>query len=107
MMASIDEDFLREDEETRREILFIREQLPSELKDKYSDVQLAWMLDSIADYFFESGILESDEDEVDIDMEKVADYLCSQAKNDGLPVLDAIEVRFVVEADLEYQEQNA
>lgn len=106
-MAIIDEEFLMDEEETRREIQFVREQLPSDLKEKYSDEQLGWMFDTIADYFFESGILETDDDEVDVDIEKVADYLCSQAKSEGLSALDSSEVRFVVEADLDFQEENA
>ena len=106
-MASIDEEILKDQEENRKEILFIREQLPSELKDKYSDEQLVWMLDAIAEYFFESGILETDDDEVDIDIDTIAEHLCCQAKSEGLSDLDASEVRFVVEADLDYQEQNA
>ena len=106
-MASIDDEILKDQEENRREILFIRKQLPSELKDKYSDEQLLWMLDAIAEYFFESGILETDEDEVDSDIDTIAEHLCRQAKTEGLSDLDASEVRFVVEADLDYQEQNA
>ena len=105
-MASIDEELLRDEEENQREIAFIREQLPSDLKEKYSDALLVWMLDAIADYFFESGILESNDDEVDVDIDEVAAYLCKQAKNEGQPKLEADEVRFVVEADLDYQEEN-
>ena len=106
-MASIDEEILLDQEENRREIQFIREQLPSDLKEQYSDEQLLWMLDAIAEYFFESGILETDDDEVDIDIDTIAEHLCRQAKTEGQPDLDASEVRFVVEADLDYQEQNA
>ena len=106
-MASIDEEILLDQEENRREIQFIREQLPSDLKEQYSDEQLLWMLDAIAEYFFESGILETDDDEVDIDIDTIAEHLCCQAKTEGQPDLDASEVRFVVEADLDYQEQNA
>jgi hypothetical protein len=105
-MASIDDELLHDEEENQREIAFIREQLPSDLKEKYSDDLLVWMLDAIADYFFESGILESDDDEVDVDIDEVAAYLCKQAKNEGQPKLEADEVRFVVEADLDYQEEN-
>ena len=39
-------------------------------------------------------------------MDCVADYLCHQAQEDGQPALNADEVRFVVEADLDFQEQN-
>ena len=106
MMATLDEELLQDQEENRREIAFIREQLPSDLKELYTDDQMVWMLDAIADYFFESGILESNDDEVDVNIDEVADYLCRQAKKEGLPLLQPDEVRFVVEADLDYQENS-
>ena len=105
-MASLDEEILLDQEENKREIVFIREQLPSDLKEQYTDEQLLWMLDAIAAYFFESGILESNDEEVDIDIDEVSDYLCKQAAVEGLPRLNADEVRFVVEADLDFQEEN-
>lgn len=105
-MASLDEEILLDQEENKREIVFIREQLPSDLKEQYTDEQLLWMLDTIAAYFFESGILESNDEEVDIDIDEVSDYLCKLAAVEGLPRLKADEVRFVVEADLDFQEEN-
>ena len=82
-MASIDEELLQDQQETQREIAFIREQLPSDLKELYTDNQLVWMLDTIATYFYESGILESNDDEVDVDIDEVSDYLCKQAVAEG------------------------
>ena len=75
-MASIDEELLQDQEETRREIAFIREQLPTDLKELYTDDQLEWIIDTIATYFYESGILETNDDEVDVDIDEVSDYLC-------------------------------
>ena len=105
-MATFDEELLQDQEENKREIAFIREQLPSDLKELYTDDQLVWMLDTIATYFYESGILESNDDEVDVDIDEVSDYLCRQAGAEGMPKLQADEVRFVVEADLDFQEAN-
>ncbi len=105
-MATLDEELLQDQEENRREIAFIREQLPSDLKELYTDDQMVWMLDTIATYFYESGILESNDDEVDVDIDEISDYLCKQAKAEKLPGLQPDEVRFVVEADLDYQEES-
>ena len=106
-MANIDEELLRDQEENGREIAYIRELLPSDLKEKYTDEQMVWMLDAIAEYFFESGILETNDDEVDVDIDEVSAYLCRRAEAESRPRLLADEVRFVVEADLDYQEENA
>jgi len=105
-MASIDEELRLDELETQREMAFIREQLPQELKDKYSDEQLRWMLDAIVDYYIGSGVLDSTDDEVDIDMEQAAKSVCRQAETDGIGGLRPDEVFFVVQADLDYQEQN-
>ena len=104
-MASIDDELLMDEEETRREMAFIRKQLPQEMKDKYSDEQLLWMLDEIVEYYVSSGVLDTNDDEIDIDMEKVAAYVCEQSLKQGRGELDPQEVSFVVEADLDFQEQ--
>ncbi len=103
---SIDEEILQDEQDIRREINYLRQQLPIDMKDSYGDELLAWVLDTIASYYYESGVLESDADEVDIDMEEVAKYVCSMAEQEGKPRLDRQEVRLIAEADLDFQEQE-
>lgn len=105
-MGTIDDELKQYQEDTQREIAFIRKQLPSDLKELYSDSQMEWMLDAIADYFYDSGILETNDDEVDVDIDEVAEYICKRAAEENFSTLQADEVRFVVEADLDFQEQN-
>ena len=105
-MASIDDELLQDEQENQRELAFLRRQLPSALKERWTDEELLWMLDSIVDYYFTSGILEQQGDEIDIDLELVAQHVCRQAEVEGRPRLDADDVFFVVEGDLDFQEQN-
>ena len=106
-MASIDEEIRLDEEESRRELAFIRTQLPSDLKKFYSDKDILYMMDLIVDYYYTSGILESDAEEVDIDIEKVAEYVCNRAKEEGFcSSFNPEEVFFIVQADLDFQEQN-
>jgi hypothetical protein len=105
-MSNIDDELLQDEQETVREIAFIRERLPIDLKEQYTEEQLRWMLDAIVDYYVDSGILDSDDDEIDIDLEAASEYLCEQAKKEGKAALDPQDVYFVVEADLDFQEQN-
>jgi len=105
-MGSFEEELLHDEQENQREIAFIRKQLPVDLKDAYSDEQLLWMLDTIVEYYVESGVLDSDDEEIDIDLEAAADYVCQQAKKEGRDALDPQDVYFVVEADLDFQEQS-
>lgn len=105
-MAGFEDELLMDEQEIVREIAFIREQLPLDLKENYTDKQLRWMLDTIVDYYVESGILDSDDDEIDIDLEAAAQHICQQAQKESLPALDPQDVYFVVEADIDFQEQN-
>jgi len=101
------EDELRlDEEENRREIEFIRERLPQEMKTHFSDDDLYYFLDAIVDYYYDSGILESTADEVDIDLQQVADAVTEQAHKDKLGTFDPAEVVYIVEADMDFQEQN-
>lgn len=105
-MATLEEELLMDDEESRREAEFIREQLPTEMKEHFSEDDLLYLIDAIVDYYYTSGVLESDEEEVEIDLQLVADHLCEQAKKDGQGHFLPEEVFFVVQADLDFQEQN-
>ena len=107
-MASLDEEIRLDEEENRRELAFIRTQLPSDVKKFYSDKDILYMMDLIVDYYYTSGILESKEDEVEIDLEEVAGYVCKRAKDEGFcSTFNPEEVFFIVQADLDFQEQNA
>ena len=105
-MASIEEELRLDEEDNLRELAFIRGQIPFDAKKHYSDESILYMLDLIVDYYYESGILESNEEEIDIDMEEVANYVCRKAKEDGVTNFVSEYVLFVVQADLDYQEQN-
>ena len=95
-----------DEDENRRELTFIRERLPQEIKSHFSDDDLYYLMDAIVDYYYESGILESEDDEVDIDLQKVADAVTEKAKRDKKGNFDPEEVFYVVEADMDFQEQN-
>ena len=104
-MPSFEEELRMDEEENRREKAFIRERLPIEMKNSFSDDDLYYLMDAIVDYYYESGILESETD-VDIDLQQVADAIVEQAKRHKKGNFNPEEVYYVVEADMDFQEQN-
>ena len=77
-MANIDEELQMDAEEDAREVEFIKNQLPSELKTKFSDEDYYYILDKIVDYYYTSGVLDAEPDKdgyVDIDIDKVPKYV--------------------------------
>ena len=107
-MASFDEEIRLDEEEKIRELAYIRTNMPSDIKKFYSDKDILYMMDLIVDYYYTSGVLESDAEEVDIDLEEVAKYVCNRAKEEGFSSsFNPADVFFIVQADLDFQEQNA
>ena len=94
-MASIDEMIRMDEEEDLKELAFIRQQISSEMKDSYSDNDILYIMD-----------MESTEDEIDIDLEQVAEYVCQQGKKERDLTFNPEDVLLIVQADLDFQEQN-
>ena len=105
-MSTFEDELRLDEEENRREVAFIRERLPQELKGTFSDDHLYYFLDAIVDYYYDSGILESTADEVEIDLQQVANAVAEQAQRDKVGTFNPEDVYYVVEADMDFQEQN-
>lgn len=106
-MATIEDEIRLDEEENQREMEYIRKFLPADLKYHYSNSDILWIIDAIVDYYYTSGILEVDAEEVDIDMEAVADYVCRRSKEEKVSQsFNPQEVVLIVQADLDFQEQN-
>ena len=106
-MSSFEDELRMDEEENRREVNFIREQLPMDVKEIFSDDNIYYFLDTIVDYYYESGILESTADEIEIDLQKVAEAVAEQARRDKVGKFSPDDIFYVVEADMDFQEQNS
>lgn len=71
------------DADDEKTIEFIRNYLPQELKEKFSEDELYYFLDLIDEYYSESGILDVQPDAdgyVDIDLEQVVEFIVKEAQ---------------------------
>lgn len=96
------DEFAMEDLDDEKAIAYIREHLPQELKDKFSDNDFYYILDTTYDYYDKSGILDSNDEYIDIDINKIAEYVAKEAKKDGIGEYDPEELFFVIEGELAY-----
>lgn len=106
-MASLDDELLQDAEDDARAVAFIQQQLPQELKEKFSEEQLYYFLDLIADYYATSGVLDATPDKdgyVDVDIEKMATELSKQATKEKMGVFTPEEISFVIEAEMDFAE---
>ena len=103
-MGTVDE-FLQDDLHDEKTIEFIKNYLPQDLKDRFSDDELYYFLDVIDEYYVESGILDAQPDKdgyIDIDLEKIVDYIIKEARKDEMGEFDPEELLFVVQGEMEY-----
>ncbi len=108
-MADFEDELLQDAEDDARTVEYIKTHLPQELKDKFSEEELYYFLDSIVEYYAESGILDAEPDKdgcIEIDMEAIAQHMVKQAKKDKMGDYDADDLRWIVEAEMDYAEQQ-
>ena len=101
------DEFLKDDIDDEKTIEFIKNYLPQDLKEKFTDDEFYYFLDLIDEYYVESGILDAQPDAdgcVEIDLEKIVDYIVKEAKKDEMGNYDPEEILFVVQGEMEYTE---
>ena len=96
------DEFAMDDLDDEKTIAYIRERLPQELKDKFSDDEFYYFLDTIYDYYDKSGILDSNDEYIDIDIEKIAEFVAKEAKRNNIGEYEPQELFFIIEGELAY-----
>ena len=103
----LEDDFLKDDIDDEKTIEYIKNYLPQELKEKFSDDELYYFLDLIDEYYSESGVLDVKPDAdgyIDIDLEKIVGYIIKEAHTDEMGEYDPNEILFIVQGEMEYTE---
>lgn len=101
----MEDDFLLDAEDDAKAVEFIKNYLPQDLKDKFTDDDLYYILDLIAEYYTSSECLEAEPDEegyIDIDLDEIVKYIVKEARKDGMGPYEADDVFFVVQGEMEY-----
>ena len=96
------DEFYMEDLDDEKTIAYIKERLPQDLKEKFGDDDFYYFLDTIYDYYEKSGILDSDNEYIDIDINEIAEFIAKEAKKNDIGTYDPKELYFVVEGELAY-----
>ena len=100
-----DNDFLLEDEDDEKTIEFIKNYLPQDLKEKFTDDDLYYIFDLIVEYYTNSGCLDAqpdDEGYINIDQDEIVNYIIKESAEDGMGPYEPDDVFFVVQGEMEY-----
>jgi len=97
-----DKDFLEYDEDAA--ILFIRNQLPQEMKEKFSNDDLNYIIDLIYEFYDNKGFLNDDDTVVEVDLDELTTFVIKNAKKDKVGSFKEDEIHFIVDAEIAYCE---
>ena len=103
---SSEDDFLLDDAaEDAKTVAFIRNYLPQEFKERFTDEDLYYFLDLIVEYYATSGCLDAEPDEeghINIDQDEIVEFLLTEAEKDNVRGFSAEELLFVVQGEMEF-----
>lgn len=96
------DDFIYDEDES---VAFIQNYLPQELKGKFSNDDINYIVDLIYEYYESKGFLNDGADEnasIDIDEDELIQFVIKNAQKDGVGKFEAEEITFIVQGELEY-----
>ncbi len=100
-MSEKDEFLYDEDDSVK----FIQNYLPQELKGKFSDDDINYIVDLVYDFYDSKGFLSDesdDEGDIEIDEDELTSYVVKNAQKDGVGKFEPEEISFIVQGELEY-----
>ena len=88
-------------------VKFIQNYLPQEMKGKFSNDDINYIVDLVYDFYESKGFMNEDPEkdaDVEIDEEELIAYVIKNAKKDGVGKFEAEEISFIVQGELEYRD---
>ncbi|MDD3789545.1 MAG: hypothetical protein PHO94_12755 [Petrimonas sp.] len=84
-------------------IKFIKEHLPEEMSDEFTDDEINYVVDLIYEFYEEKGFLDEDDDsEVEIDEDELLDFVIKNARKDAIREYSEEEIEAIVAGELAY-----
>ena len=96
------DDFIYDEDES---VAFIQNYLPQDLKGKFSNDDINYIVDLIYEYYESKGFLYDGAVEnasIDIDEEELIQFVVKNAQKDGVGKFEAEDITFIVQGELEY-----
>ena len=97
-----DQEIIYDDEEA---VKHIRNYLPQELKEKFSDDDINYIIDLIYEFYESKGVFDDDDEDdefVEFDEDELIQFVIKNAKKDGVGKYKTDEIAFIVQGELEY-----
>lgn len=86
-------------------VKYIQNYLPQELKGKFSDDDINYIVDLVYEFYESKGYLASDPEQdgdVEIDEDELTEFVIKNAQKDGVGKYTPEEITFIVQGELAY-----
>lgn len=100
---SADKDLIEYDEDEA--VKFIQNYLPQDLKNKFSNDEINYIIDIIYEFYEDKGLMNLDVQEdqvVEIDEEEMISFVLKNTRKDKINNFTAEEVTFIIQGELAY-----
>lgn len=88
-------------------VKYIQNYLPQEMKGKFSNDEINYIIDIIYEFYEDKGLLNessSDDEIIDIDEDELTEFVLKNTKKDKLKDFSADEITFIIQGELAYCE---
>lgn len=83
---------------------FIQNFLPQDMKGKFSNDDINYIVDLIYEYYESEGMLDEgkDDQEIEIDEDKLTNFVIKNAQKDNVGKYTPNEISFIIQGELAY-----
>lgn len=88
-------------------VKYIQNYLPQELKGKFSNDEINYIIDVIYDFYEDKGLMNMDAQDdqiVDIDEDEMIEFVMKNTKKDKIKNFSSEEITFIIQGELAYCE---
>ncbi|MFT3994988.1 MAG: hypothetical protein QM660_11800 [Dysgonomonas sp.] len=85
-------------------VKFIQNYLPQELKGKFSNDEINYIIDIIYEFYEDKGFMDDSDDDlvVDIDEDEMVEFVLKNTKKDKIQNFSTDEIAFIIQGELAY-----
>lgn len=84
-------------------IKFIQNHLPEELKNKFSDDEINYIVDLIYEFYENEGFFDGDDDsDIEIDVDELINFAIKNARKDNVCDFSDDEIESIIAGELAY-----
>lgn len=102
---SNDKDLIQYDEDDA--VKYIQNYLPQEVKGKYSNDEINYIIDIVYEFYEEKGFMDEEsegEAVVDIDEDEIVSFVLKNTKKDKINNFSSEDISFIIQGELAYCE---